>query len=72
VLWCSFDRFGTFCITSNSGSFCLKVCASVQDLLPADTVLTLNFVYYLDGKRATLISVFEDISILAYDIARSD
>jgi hypothetical protein len=50
----------------------LKVCASAQDLLPADTVLTLNFVYYLDGKRATLISVFEDISILAYDIARSD
>jgi hypothetical protein len=35
------------------------------------TVLTLKFVYYLDGKRATLASVLADISTLAYDIARS-
>jgi hypothetical protein len=36
-----------------------------------NTVLTLKFVYYLDGKRATLTYVLQDISTLAHDIARS-
>jgi hypothetical protein len=35
-------------------------------------VLTLKFVYDLDGKRATLISISEDISILAYKQARNN
>jgi hypothetical protein len=30
------------------------------------TVLALKFVYYLDGKKAGLISISVDISILAY------
>jgi hypothetical protein len=33
-------------------------------------VLALKFVYYLDGKRATLISMLENISILPYEKAR--
>jgi hypothetical protein len=31
------------------------------------TVLALKFVYYLNGERATLIYMLEDISILAYE-----
>ena len=33
------------------------------------TILELRFVYYLDGKKATLISVSEDTSISAYEKA---
>jgi hypothetical protein len=29
-------------------------------------------VYYLDGKKATLISILDDTSILAYKKARGD
>jgi hypothetical protein len=35
-------------------------------------VLTLKFVYDLNGKRANLGSISEDISILAYKQARNN
>jgi hypothetical protein len=35
-----------------------------------DTVLALKSGYYLDGKKATLISAADDIGILAYLKAR--
>jgi hypothetical protein len=35
-----------------------------------DTALALKFVYDLDGKKATLISVSDDISIVDYRKAR--
>jgi hypothetical protein len=38
----------------------------------APTVLTLEFMYYLDGERADLISVSDDIGTLAYKKARCD
>jgi hypothetical protein len=32
-------------------------------------VLALKFVYYLDGEKAALIFVSDDVSILAYETA---
>jgi hypothetical protein len=34
------------------------------------TVLALKFLDYLDGKKATIMYVSDDIGILAYEIAR--
>jgi hypothetical protein len=36
------------------------------------TVLAHKFVYYLAGKEAALISILDDVSILAYEKARSN
>jgi hypothetical protein len=38
----------------------------------AHTVLTLKSGYYLDGEKATLMPVVDDISILAYEVIKGD
>jgi hypothetical protein len=43
---------------------------SVTSLHMKFTVLALKFVYDLDGKKATLMSMSDDIGILAFKQAR--